>query len=303
MNKKILLSIVLFCTLFLSCVKDVEKPTVVTGEVSSITNNSAICGGNVTSDGGGNIMSKGVCWSVNPNPTIEDSRTDCGSGLGVFFSDMTDLKENTTYYVRAYATNETGTNYGNDVSFMTMDLECFSNGHEFVDLGLPSGLKWATCNVGAAKPDGYGEYYAWGELEPKDLYSGSTYLYNKVDLPDFSGDPQYDVARAKWGAAWRMPTRTEYEELMEYCTWEYTTLNNVGGCKVTGQNGNYIFLPGAGTIWDTGVIFEGEGYYLTTTPEKDGWNCYMCSMFFNKDLHHILYYEKTNGNTIRPVTE
>ena len=121
-------------------------------------------------------------------------------------------------------------------------------------MGLPSGLKWATCNVGATAPDEYGEYYAWGELEPKGYYDLQTYLYYNVDLPDFSGDPQYDVASAKWGADWRMPTRAEYEELLEYCTLEQATLNNVSGYKVTGQNGNHIFLPGAGTILETNIV-------------------------------------------------
>ena len=176
------------------------------------------------------------------------------------------------------------------------------SGHEAVDLSLS--VKWATCNVGSYTPEGYGEYYAWGELEPKGYYDLQTYLYYNVDLPDFSGDPQYDVASAKWGADWRMPTRAEYDELLEYCTLEQVTLNNVSGYKVTGQNGNHIFLPGAGNICGTNTTFEGDGYYLTSTPELEEWDgYYMCSMHLSGTLFRILYYEKSYGSSVRPVTE
>ena len=308
--KKYLLLIAFVCTLLIGCKPDPELPTVDTFQVQEITGTTAHCLGYVTDNGNATIIAKGFCWSTTKNPSLEngftikaDSKRSEPAYLS-FTATITGLNPNTTYYVRAYATNEVGASYGDEVSFTTIDLDGFSNGHEFVDLGLPSGLKWATCNVGATAPDEYGEYYAWGEIEPKGYYDLQTYLYYNVDLPDFSGDPQYDVASAKWGADWRMPTRAEYEELLEYCTLEQATLNNVSGYKVTGQNGNHIFLPGAGTIYGTNTDFEGDGYYLTSTPELEEWDgYYMCSMHLSGTLFRILYYEKSYGSSVRPVTE
>ena len=136
------------------------------------------------------------------------------------------------------------------------------NGHEWVDLGLPSGTKWATCNVGATKPEAYGNYYAWGETETKGDYTWDTYKwcngsydtqtkyctdsgYGTVDNKTVL-DLADDAARANWGGAWRMPTDAEWTELRKNCTWTWTTLNGVNGYEVEGTNGNSIFLPAAG---------------------------------------------------------
>lgn len=134
---------------------DVEKATVNTNEVSEITENTAICGGNVTSDNGSRVNVRGVCWSTSQDPTIDDNITLDGYGSGSYTSIITDLNPNTTYYVRAYATNSVGTNYGETKSFTTSNKPDAGeiNGYEYVDLGLPSGLKWATCNVGATSPE------------------------------------------------------------------------------------------------------------------------------------------------------
>ena len=150
-----------------------------------------------------------------------------------------------------------------------------SNGHGYVDLGLPSGIKWATCNVGATKPEDYGGYYAWGETEEKSNYSWSTYKwcdgsydtqtkyctdsdYGTVDNKSVL-DPEDDVAHVKWGGSWRMPTKAEQDELRNECTWEWTTLNGVNGYRVTGSNGNSIFLPAAGYRYGSNFINRG-GY-------------------------------------------
>ena len=124
-------------------------------------------------------------------------------------------------------------------------------GHEYVDLGLPSGLKWATCNVGADTPEEYGGYFAWGEVKSKEYYDWSTYKYgveaNKLtkycDNSNF-GDNGFadnktvlasedDAAAANWGGKWRMPTAAEQDELRNNCTWTWTTQNGVNGYKVT----------------------------------------------------------------------
>ena len=117
------------------------------------------------------------------------------------------------------------------------------NGHEYVDLGLPSGTLWATCNIGATKPEDYGGYFAWGETTSKVKYSMSTYSYNiEADI----SDTEYDVAHVKWGGSWRMPTYNELYELCAYCDKEWTTSSGVKGYKFTGPNGEFIFLPAGG---------------------------------------------------------
>ena len=141
----------------------IELPTVTTKSVSNITETSAVCGGSVNSDGGSTVTAKGVCWSTSQNPTIDDSKTNSGSGSGSYTSNITGLAGNTTYYVRAYATNSKGTSYGEQRSFTTNYSETNHNGHEYVDLGLS--VKWATCNVGANAPEDYGNYYAWGSTK------------------------------------------------------------------------------------------------------------------------------------------
>ena len=134
-----------------------------------------------------------------------------------------------------------------------------SCGHEYVDLGLPSGIKWATCNVGANSPEEYGGFYVWGETEEKEDYGWETYKWCNGSDESFTKyctnrylgtvdnktvlDPEDDVAHVKWGGDWRMPTTEEQEELRNECTWEWTALNGVNGYRVTGPNGNSIFLP------------------------------------------------------------
>jgi uncharacterized repeat protein (TIGR02543 family) len=138
--------------------------------------------------------------------------------------------------------------------------------HNFVDLGLPSGTKWATCNVGSTTPEGYGDYFAWGETTTKETYNWSTYKYCNGDYNTFTkycynaeyGDNGYtdalttleaidDAATANWGSGWRMPTQDEVRELRNNCTHEWTTLNGVNGRLFTGPNGNSIFLPASGS--------------------------------------------------------
>ncbi len=277
-------------------------PAVTTSEVTSITMVSAVCGGEVTFDGNAAVTSRGVCWSTSQNPTVEDSKTTDGEGVGAFTSNITELSQGTTYYVRAYAVNEMGVAYGEEVSFTTMSTEGNINGHDWVDLGLPSGLKWATCNVGATAPEQYGDYYSWGEVETKTAYNSNncSTMYQQID--DFSGDPQYDVARKKWGDAWRMPTKEEQEELLNNCTWELTTINGFSGYKVTGPNGNSIFLPAAGYYYDTYVNFDGYyGGYWSSTPHEDTDSAYYLG-FDDKEQRENAYY-RSDGQSVRAVIE
>jgi len=180
------------------------------------------------------------------------------------------------------------------------------NGHEWVDLGLPSGLKWATCNVGASRPGDYGNYYAWGETSTKGDYSWSTYEW----YDNFTGtvtkykadelDPSDDAATANWGGDWRLPTKTEFEELLRECTWEWTTHNGHNGYKVTGPNSQSIFLPAAGWRLRADEDRVGSyGYYWSSTPYES----FACSLFFLADGHGEYWRSRYYGLSVRPVLE
>ncbi|MBR6775667.1 MAG: DUF1566 domain-containing protein [Bacteroidales bacterium] len=292
-------------------VSGVQLPTVTTNDVTNITSSSATCGGNVTFDGGFDITARGVCWSTNPNPTINDNKTSDGNGTGSFTSSITGLTANITYYVRAYATNEKGTSYGEQRSFTTLDPPTI-NGHEYVDLGLPSGLKWATCNVGASSPEDYGDYFAWGETETKSEYTESNSLTYGLTISelqsqgyiDGSGNltPSHDAATANWGGSWRMPTKVELEELYNECTWTWKTQNGVKGYKVTGPNGNHIFLPAAGWRRGTSLYSDGgNGSYWSSTPGDDYDGAYGLS--FGGGFDSVSTCFRDGGETVRPVSE
>ena len=277
-------------------------PQITTANVTSITTNTAVCGGNVISDGGGTVTARGVCWSTSPNPTISNSKTTDGTGTGSFTSNITGLTANTTYYVRAYATNEYGTGYGEEKSFTTLAATGTINGYAWVDLGLPSGLKWATCNVGASQPHGYGNYYAWGETTTKTSYDQSNSTARQ-QISDFSGNVTYDAARANWGSTWRMPTKAEIEELINNCTWTWTTQIGVNGYRVTGPNGKSIFLPAAGFCDGSSRNSVGTlGYYWSSTPDGSA-TYYAYGLIFYSGYHNVYRYGRYYGYTVRPVSE
>ena len=178
-------------------------------------------------------------------------------------------------------------------------------GHEYVDLGLS--VKWATCNVGANRPEEYGDYFAWGETQPKSTYDWLTYKWctrTYADLTKYctTTSRRYgivdnknilelidDAARANWGGSWRMPTKAEQDELRNNCTWTWTTQNGVKGYKVTSKsNGNSIFLPatgcrnvtslnGAGSYgkyWSSSLYtdYPSRAYYLNFGSGYVDWN-------------------------------
>ena len=172
------------------------------------------------------------------------------------------------------------------------------NGHEYVDLGLPSRIKWATCNVGASSPEDYGKYYLWGETTTKTEYK----TYGK-DFSDIKGDSRYDAAKANWGGSWRLPTEEEIRELKENCTWSWTTQGGKKGYKVTGPNGNSIFLPAAGHRIGTILSSTGEsGDYWTSTPyESDTDKAYV--LYFHSGYQGVYWYDRDFGRSVRPVSE
>ena len=447
--KKHLFFIALVCTLLIGCKPDPVLPTVETTAVTEVTQASATTGGVITNNGGADVTSRGVCWSTNQNPTINDMLTSNGTGVGTFTSSIENLLANTTYYVRAYATNSVGTAYGENFCFVTLEennddddnggddnggddnggddnggddnggddnggeivvelptvttvvvsevtinsamfsAEVLTDGgadvtergfywkkasssseanfvkvgedlgaytyqltglqeftvysvgayavnsegmvkseivsfttlkneggddddddeteYVYVDLGLPSGTLWAEHNVGALFPEGYGDHFAWGEIEPKSNYSSDNCSSYQQDLGDISGNPMYDAATANWGNAWRMPTLEEMFELTQQCTWTWTEVNGVAGYKVASKtNDNYIFLPASGFRVNGDLLDQNSyGYYWTSTPyDPEGSTptytkgCYldMCSYQFYCD-----WGLRRNGFTVRPV--
>lgn len=291
-------------TLTFSAQQPVPQLTVTTAEPSYITAKSAICGGSVTSADGSYVpmILRGVCWNTSPNPTLNDNYVETENGLGNFTVLLTNLVQGTIYFVRAFAVTTGGTFYGDELSF-TAELE-------FVDLGLPSGTLWATCNVGTDMPEGYGEYFAWGETEPKDYYYWSTYQYcngSAGTLTKYCTQSNYgyngfvdglktllpedDIATVHCGGNWRMPTEQEWRELIENTTHTNTTQNGVFGRLFTAANGNTLFLPAAGTKDKDGLNYVGSnGRY---------WSSSLCASSPNSAWH---FWSNSDGNNNISVT-
>ena len=197
--------------------------------------------------------------------------------------------------------------------------------HEFVDLGLPSGTLWATCNIGADAPEEYGAYFAWGETTRKDIYTWETYKWCKGSYSTMTKyctdsnngtvdgkrelDPEDDAAYVCWGASWRMPTTEQQKELIEKCTWEPKTLKGVNGRLVTGPNGKTLFFPAAG-YYEDGLLHDAGSSCSCWSR-----SCYTSNMisnhdysacdigFYSDDLcylngkYHLRYY----GHSVRAV--
>ena len=177
----------------------------------------------------------------------------------------------------------------------------YINGHEFVDLGLPSGVKWATCNVGASSPSDYGDYFAWGETSTKSEYTkGNSKTYGKT-MDDIVGNSSYDPARANWGDSWRLPTEAELEELRDKCTWTWTTEDGHNGYRVKGPNGKSIFLPAAGNRGGTTLSFAGKGgFYWSSTPLM--YTYYARGLTFNSATRFVNLSSYDYGRSVRPVS-
>ena len=291
-------------------------PQVVTSEVDVFTSSTAICRGDVVTDSGATVTVRGVCWSTLHNPTLNNNHANSGAGLGVFTVNISGLSPATTYYVRSYATNASGTSYGNEVSFTTLDG---GDTHEYVDLGLPSGILWATCNIGANAPEEYGGYFAWGETQTKSVYNWNTYKYcngsfntlikyctnSNYGYNGFADGqsillPEDDAAIANWGEDWHVPTEEEWEELFENTTNTLTTINGVDGRLFTALNGNSLFLPLAGSSDNSG--YGGWGEYLSNALDSGR---PFCSMIFYFDSGAGIGMsggaDRFEGYSVRPV--
>ena len=181
--------------------------------------------------------------------------------------------------------------------------------HQYVDLGLS--VKWATFNLGATAPEESGDYFAWGEVEPKAEYSWENYKwcdgtesvmtkYNDEDGKSIL-DMVDDAAHVNWGGDWRMPTKEELDELCDKCNWEWIMLNGVNGCKVTGPNGNSIFLPAAGlyNTFDNQLNSEGINGWLLSSDRVN--KRYVREIGFLYSGPYKSTCSRCVGLTIRPV--
>ena len=203
---------------------------------------------------------------------------------------------------------------------------------KYVDLGLPSGTKWARCNLGASKPTDYGDYFAWGETEPKTNYTWATYKWMQAGQSDWKHITKYtyaddltegiwydadgnfigdnkttleaadDAATAKLGSPWRMPTWDEIKELIDNCTWTWTTQDGVNGCEVKSKkNGNSIFLPAAGYRDRSEFNDAGsQGYYWSSALSTVYSYC-ACFLGFDSGSPGRFSGYRYAGRTVRPV--
>lgn len=178
---------------------------------------------------------------------------------------------------------------------------------EYVDLGLS--VKWATCNLGATKDDEIGNYYAWGETEPKVEYSENTWKFNSENRTKYNDDdnklvldPEDDAATVALGADWRMPDYTELEELMQQCEWTWTTDKERPGFLVkSNKNGNTIFIPTSGSVDESGEAYGTSKYVQMWTSERPTGSTYPYNLFAVKAGSKISNTYGYIGMTIRPV--
>lgn len=184
------------------------------------------------------------------------------------------------------------------------------NGHEYFDLGLPSGTKWATTNIGADSETVFGEYYAWGEVSTKKEFSKDTQTYDKnastLNSKKIINDKgyltsEYDAATKNWGEGWRMPTKEDFDELIEHCVWTWDKKQE--GYMVTGKNGNHIFLPAAGNYFGSTQKEAGYGRYWCSSIDKTNTFRSWCLCFHSISKYMSNgSYGRYYGRPIRPVT-
>ena len=246
---------------------------------------------------GVDVIERGFYWGTNPELGATDNNVVLDKTTGYITKALVDLEPNTTYYLKAYATNSVGTSYSEVVSFTTL---AESEYNDYVDLGLPSGLKWAAYNIGATTASEYGDYYAWGEVVTKEEYTEANSETYGESMSDISGT-QYDAAAVNWGGDWRMPTYAEISELINNCTWTWTTQGGKIGYKVTGPNGSSIFLPAAGNRSGLSLEQESYGFYWSSKPDGSSSAYYLYFGSFGRAVNGS--GRRYNGFTVRPVRE
>ena len=272
-----IITIILIIALFIIWVKNRQKDELhIASEITSeITNESEI------------NAYKERDTIILPSEAIDESKVD------IIIEEKT-VKDNTTEVKSSK--NE---NYQN-LEEINSIISGIHNGYEYVDLGLS--VKWATCNVGTKYPERYGNYYAWGEISTKSTYTTDNSKTYARNIEDFSGNQDYDVASAIWQGEWRTPTKDEFNELCNKCTWKLITYKGVNGYKVTSNiNGNSIFLPAAGNKVGGSLADAKEyGYYMSSTPDETSMRSAKY-LFFDNKCHNIYKGQRHYALSVRPV--
>ena len=284
-------------------------PSVQTLEAGSVTEESAVLSGSVSGISGSSSDCRyGFFYGTSSVPSVGGLEIQVGSNRdGEYAYSLSNLKDNTTYYYCAYLSVDDQYTYGDVRSFTTEKKKDEITPGQMVDLGLS--VKWAGWNVGASRPEEYGGYYAWGELHEKSDYDWDTYQYYDQENDEciFIGNnisgTQYDVARVQWGGSWRMPTEAEIKELISKCDWTWTTYNGVAGQKVTGPNGNCIFLPAAGWRLGTSVFHQGSYGYYWSGSLHEGYSYFAYKLSFDRGSVLWGSSDRYRGYSVRPVSE
>lgn len=285
-----------------------------THEASNVSHEAAVLHGSIKNED--NLPFSGdVGFLFGTNADLKTFGVKCKSVLQsdlTFIYGLSSLKEEQEYYYCSFLEMNDTCYYGETLSFTTPKEPEMT---EVVNLGLS--VNWRGWNVGATVPEEYGGHYAWGEDSVKEAFSWDTYWDSPYDegnnwvgcqtTTDIAGTDK-DVATTVLGEKWRMPTYEEMQELMNKCTWTWTTINGVNGYKVTsnvdGYVGNFIFLPAAGNGDKSGVINKGTyGGYWTSTPLEStskaaAYNLY----FYGETIHAVQNTNRYTGRSIRPVT-
>lgn len=291
-----------------------------TGTVTGITDNSAQITGTVYLNRitiSYSSIEYGVQLSTDANFNSSTNVSANTLTNNVFTVTATGLSPETTYWYRTYVKVQNTSYNGQAFTFTTekasaTNLTCSDGNHpHMIDLGLPSGTMWACCNVGASKPEDYGDYYAWGETRIKSEYSSATYDYidgsSARNIGSDISREKYDVAYEQWGRDWCMPSATKMQELLDNTTSTWEVQNGVNGRSFTGSNGGKIFLPAAGIYVYRVSAMETLGAYWSSTIAGSNYSWYACCLSFSADNVSVITstvgtgYYRHQGLTVRPV--
>lgn len=254
----------------------------------------------------------GICYSdVNPWPTYENKRLLLGSEMDDYTVCLENLTRGTTYYYRTYVKILDDVFYDKNICCITTLNAVVVYGHKFIDLGLPSRLLWAECNIGASSPNKFGDYYAWGETETKSNFSWSNYKWDSTPTKYTPSDGKSvleetdDVATVKWGKACRMPSQSDFEELYNNCEWTWRSdYFGTSGYLIKGPNLQTIFLPAArysgSSDLDTPVP---NGSYWSSSLKSNGRSSAYYLFFRNGHIEPSSDSNRYCGHSVRPVAK
>ncbi|MDD6184478.1 MAG: FISUMP domain-containing protein, partial [Bacteroidales bacterium] len=311
-----------------------QVPSVTTAAVSNVTETSATCGGNVTSDGGATVTARGVCWSTSQNPTTADSHTTDGSGTGSFTSSITGLLANTTYYVRAYATNSVGTTYGNEVSFTTADdvmqdgqpcpdaptvTDIDNNTYNTVQIGQQCWMKenlrtthYANgTSIALGSSTSYTTAYRYYPYHNQSIVSTYGYLYNWQAVMGGSSSSSANPSgvRGICPVGWHVPSDAEWTQMTDYVSSQIQ--------YVCGSDSTYVAKALASTTgWNSSPYTCAVGNNQSTNNEtgfsafpagdfNNGYNYvetyanFWCATEYNDDGAYIRYFSSDFADVYR----